>query len=247
MATQVLLWLRASCLALGALAGAACATELAVLSLAGQRLTIVIEGQQAGTHRDANGYTSYAMADTALDDLIAGVAEAAIASGRPSTQVTKLRARDRAAVAINEGWARADSAELRAIVALVAREMRTGPGARVLLVLPYRTEPELASYAGYRGTGNVAGLGYYVGWGPVNRSVTPGFLGVFANLQLVLADVDTGGILAHERAVAGETFAATLPASPWEALSADAKVAALAALLRREIERGVRAMIGSAG
>jgi hypothetical protein len=240
-------WLGALCLVLGAFAGAASATDLAVLSLAGQRLTIVIERSQTGTHLDANDITSQPLAGATLDEFIAGVAEAAIVAERANTQVTKWRAPEGGADAIGEGWVREGSAELRAVVERVAREAGARPGAQVLLVLPYRTEPELASYAGYRGTGRVAGLGFYVGWGVVNRNVTPGFLGVFANLQLALVDADTGRIVAHERVVAGETFAATLPASPWETLSADAKVAALTALVRREIERGVRALLASAG
>lgn len=247
MAKRALRLLRMSCLALGAVAGVACGEDLAVLSLVGKRLTIVVEGQQVGTHLDGNVYTSVPLVDATLDDLVVGVAEAAIKSARPDASVTRLRAHDRAARTIGEGWMPANSAELQAIVSLVALELRPAPGTRLLLVLPYRTEPELASYSGYRGTGSAAGLGFYVGWGPVNRSLISGFLGVFANLQLVLVDMGTGGIVAQERAVVGEVHSAATSTAPWDALSAEAKIAALTTLLRREIERGVRAMLGSAG
>jgi hypothetical protein len=104
----------------------------------------------------------------------------------------------------------------------------------------------------YRGTGKVAGLGFYVDpWTRLKRSDTMessrGFLGVFTHFQLVLINLQSNAIEAHERVVVGTTYSAARAEdrTPWNALSPAQKIRALESLMKREIERLLPAMLSS--
>jgi hypothetical protein len=74
-----------------------------------------------------------------------------------------------------------------------------------------------------------------------------GFLGVFANFQLVLINLQTSVIEAQERAVVGTTVAASRAPdkTAWNALSQQEKMRALQFLIKREIERALPSMLGA--
>ena len=103
-----------------------------------------------------------------------------------------------------------------------------------------------------RGSGKVAGLGFYVD--PMTRmrssrtlESAPGFLGVFAHFQLVMINLQSGAIEAHQRVVVGTTYAAAdaPDRTPWNALSSTGKTRALASLMRGGIERWLPGMLTS--
>jgi hypothetical protein len=239
--------LRAACVLWALSAPPLHAADLVVVSLVGTRLTVVTPGLQTGTHLDPNEYTVVALPEPTFDDTATEAAKNAVRAMRPAANVVGLRAEPLAGDAAKGAWLRADAPELRSIVERARREAGIVPGAQLLAVLPYRDAVTLASYSGYRGQGTVAGLGFYVGGGPVNRDPIPGFLGVFANMQLVLVDLGSSAILAQRPVVAGETYSAARWHGVWDALPGARRGEALAELLRREIGRALPAMIAVGG
>ncbi len=233
-------------LALAACAGNAMAAETyQVLSLVGDHLTIARQGTQVGSHLDPDDYLTIPVAENAFDDLAVVAAEGAIRKARPGAAVTMLRAK-RSIYAIGDGLMKPDSEQAKALVAWVAKAAPPAPDSRLLLILPYRAEPQFLTYRGYRGSGSVAGLGLYIGGATVDREPIPGFLGVFANLQLVLLDPKTGAVLAQQPVIAGSAYSAAMSKGTWDALDGEAKYAALKTLTQGEIERRVPEMVGSA-
>ncbi len=122
----------------------------------------------------------------------------------------------------------------------------------MLLITPYLDQPELKTDRDYRGTGKVAGLGFYLDTVTrFKRSDTMetgrGFLGVFAHFQLVLINAQNNAIAAHERVVVGTTYSAARAEdrTPWNALTQAQKATALESLMKRGIERSLPGMLSS--
>jgi hypothetical protein len=194
------------------------------------------------------------VADPALDDFSARAADAMIAKTRPAASVTRLRATDPSLYTMRSSWLDGDAIDVKALVALVAQLAPISPeNARLLLIAPYRDELELQTDRAYFGKGiKVAGLGFYVDRrtrmfdaDTLNSAV--GFLGVFANFQLVLINLQTSVVEAQERAVVGTTVAASRAPdkTAWNALSQQEKMRALQFLIKREIERALPSMLGA--
>jgi hypothetical protein len=236
--------------ALAGWAGVARAAEsYIVMSLIGDRITIVSAGPVTGTHLDANTYEVVRLPGAGFDDWVANVTEGAVRRARPGAQVTMLRVSDRSIYGIGSTGDEANVPSLQTLVANVAKHVPAVPDSRVVLVAPLRAEPELLAYEGYLGHGNVAGLGFYVGFMPINRSWLTGFLGTFANFQLVLYDPRSERIEARERITVGNAVSAaeSPDGSAWNALSPERKDAALQALLQAEIERRIPALLAARG
>jgi hypothetical protein len=244
--------LRLLCLLCVAWTGAAFADTYLVLSLIGDRITVVTAETQLGKNIDRSRQEIMPLAGSGLDDFAAQVADATIAKVRPSAAVATLRA-DPSLYTLRNAWVDTDTIEVQALVSLVAKLLPTATDAHLLLIAPRRDELELKTDRAYRGNGTkVAGLGFYVDrktrmfdTDTLNSAV--GFLGVFAHFQLVLINLQTSVVEAQERAIVGTTFAASRApdATAWNALSQQEKIKTLEFLIKREIERLLPSMLGS--
>jgi hypothetical protein len=236
-------WL-ALCLAFVVSSTVAAADNYVVMSLLGDRLTFIVSEKQVGSHLDLNQKEVVAVKDRSLDDFASRVADAAIEKARPSASVTMLRANDPALYVMRNSWLDTEGGDVRTLASIVVKFVSSSTDARLLLIAPYRAELELRSDRGYPFTGSkIAGLGFYSGVGNqastgsyATKEEAPAFLGIFANFQLLLINLQTNAIEAHERVVVGDTF-------PADALSPTQKVEALRNLMQREIERAVPAVL----
>jgi hypothetical protein len=238
-------------LALGAWTGEGLAETYAILSLVGDHITVIGQGQQTGSHMDQNRRQVVQLPDAALDNFSVQVAGATIRNVRPDSSVIAFRAKDPALYALRDSWRDADITQVAELMALVADQIPPSSDGHLLLITPYLNEIELRTDRDYRGTGKAAGLGLYLDPSTRMRSHTGdqgvGFLGVFANFQLILVNLQSKAIEAQERVVAGTTYAAAQAAdrTPWNALSPADKIKALEFLVKRGIERVLPAMLGS--
>ncbi len=238
---------RVLCLACLAWSGAACADAYLVLSLVGDHLTTVIEVPQGDSRVDTNGYEVAPLSGHPLDDFVVGTTGAAIEAAAPGASVTLLRASDPSLYASADGWVDVDAAQIQQLVSFVAKAVPTASNARLLLIAPYRAQPSFKIGGADRGTGSVAGLGFYVGGGNVDTDPTPGFLGVFAHFQLLLIDVQSLAVANRQPVVVGKAYpAADAPdKTAWDALTMPRKIAALQELTQNEIRRLIPGMVGS--
>lgn len=246
--------LRLCCLVLVFCAGAALADDYLILSLVGDHLTIITAASQVGSHLAPNRPQVVPLKDSQFDDFAVRTAADMIKNALPAASVTMLRAKDPDLYKMRDGWVDADSIDVRGLVTLVVKLFSPPAGSHLLLIAPYRDELQLQTDRGYLGGGfKSAGLGFYVDGstrmfdsGTLDSAV--GFLGVFTNFQLVLINLQNNAIEAQQRVVVGATFpAANAPdKTPWNALSAEKKIAALQFLLKRETDRLLPGMLGSA-
>ena len=223
-----------------------------VISLVGDRLTIFAAEQQAGSHMATTGKAQVVpLKDSQFDDFAVRTAGAVIGKALPNATVTLLRAKDPELYKMRNAWLDADSIDVRGLVDLVKRLFEPPPDSHLLLITPYRDELQLATDRAYYGGGTKgAGLGFYVdGATQMHDGSTTGtgFLGVFTNFQIVLINLQDNAVEAQERVVVGTTFAAASAPdkTPWNALSADRKVAALQSLMKTEIDRSLPGMLSA--
>jgi hypothetical protein len=233
-------------------AGAAIAHTYVILSLVGDHVTVVSESGQTGSRFDQNKYEVMPLSEPVLDDFAVRVADAVIGKARPDASVITLRAGDPALYALRDSWLATEFIEVKALLSQLAKQFPPTPDTHLLLIAPFRAEPELKSDRYYLGTGKVAGLGFYLNaWTRIRRSDTResarGFLGVFAHFQLVLINLQTGAIEAQEHAVVGTIRAAARAEdrTPWNALSDAEKNKVLQSLMKGEIERLLPGMLGA--
>ena len=244
-------WLRLLCVALVVWSGVAAAQEYLILSLVGDRLTVVGAERQVGSNLDRNRQQVVTLNDQSLDDFAVRVADAMIRKARPSATVKMLRASDPALYSMRDTWLESDSINAQTLVSIVAKLSPPSPDTRLLLIAPHRDELDLRTDRSHIFTGSkIAGLGFYVDQQRRLRSDTEsgrGLLGLFANFQLVLINLQTSAIEAHEQIAVGTTRAASRAAdkNPWNAISAEEKINVLQGLMKREIERALPGMLSS--
>lgn len=245
--------LRLWCLAVVVWAGAAAAENFLILSLVGDQLTIITAASRVGSRLPLGNREVVQLKGTHLDDFAVGAAAAVIEKVLPGASVAKVRATDPSLYKMRNAWVDADSIGVRELVALVARLFSPPADSHLLLITPYSDELELRTDRSYLGSGTkAAGLGFYVDGtkamfdtGTLDSAV--GFLGIFANFQIVLIDLQANAIETQRRIVIGTTVAAARAPDkvPWNALSADQKIAALQFLMKGEIDRVLGGMLGS--
>ncbi len=239
--------------ALAAWAGDAIAETYVILSLVGDQLTIVTQRATTGTHLDMNGYQRVQNADPALDDFAAKVADAVIARERPDAGSVTIRAADAGVYKIRDSWVDADLTGVGELVSDIKGKLPPITDARLLLITPYRDQPKLLTTKSELGTGKVSGLGFYVdtdtwmGISETNQQKARGYLGLFANFQLVLIDLESGKVAGQERVVLGTTrSSAQAPdRTSWNALTAAQKMRVLMSLMKQGIEQSLPGMLGS--
>ena len=245
-------WAVAAGLVFVAWTAAARADTYLIISLVGDHLTIVKPTQSVGSHADANRYETVPLGSSEFDDFAVRTAGAVVSKVRPSDKVEMLRAVDPTLRKMSGSWLDADSVNVRDLVTLVADLFKPPSDSHLLLIAPYRDQLQLKTDREYRGgEAKAAGLGFYVDGSTrmfgekLNSGV--GFLGVFTNFQLLLIDLQSSVVEARQRVVVGTTFAAAdaPDKTPWNALTAEKKVATLQYLMKRETERLLPEMLSS--
>ena len=242
------------CLAVVFWSAAAPADTFLILSLVGDRLTIVTPRSQVGSHLEPGGTDVIPLKDTELDDSAVGSAADTIKKARPAASVTMLRAKDPRLYKIRDGWVDADSVDIQKLTTLVTTLFSPPVDSHLLLITPYRDNLQLKTDRSYLGGGSkAAGLGFYVDnytrmFDTNSLNSGPVFLGTFANFRLVLINLDNNAIVAQRRATVGTTYPAVVAPdkTAWNALSGDKKVASLQWLMKGEMNRLLPDMLTSA-
>jgi hypothetical protein len=222
-----------------------------ILSLIGDRLTVVGAERQVGSNLDRNTQQVVKLDDHSLDDFAVRTSDVAIRKLRPSASTAMLRASDPALYSLRDNWLEADSVNTQALLSIVGRLAPPAADARLLLIAPRRDELDLRMADFHLFTGSkIAGLGFYVDQKTYVRSRTEagqGLFAVFANFQLLLINLQTGAIDAYRKVATGTTFASSQAPdkTTWNAISAERKLQVLQFLIKREIDGALPELLSS--
>jgi predicted Fe-S protein YdhL (DUF1289 family) len=228
------------------------AQQYVVLSLIGDHITIVGEGPQTGSRLDQNRYQVIKQVDPQFDDFAVSIADAVLAKAEPTASVVTLRVNDPKLYALRDSWLDTEAVGARELLDLIGNGIPPAPDSHLLLITSSLRQPDMRTGHGYRGTGKVAGLGFYLDTlTMIRRSDTQessrGYLGVFANFQLVLVNLQTNAIEGRERIALGTTrsSARAEDRTSWNALTPEQKSQVLQSLIKKGIEGSLPRMLSS--
>jgi hypothetical protein len=213
----------------------------AVLSLIGDRLTVVGYVRKVGSAHDTNDQEIVPLNDTVLDTDALRAAESALRKADPGAPVSLLFAASRKQYENHQALFDGDKAVLPEDIVAPARS--TG-ATHLVLITKLRAQASFEYSSGTRtGSGWLEGVGFYIDRvaRTMNRSTGQHGLGylapyVYANVSLV--DLATNEVVGSHRITASRLISAAQSedaANPWESLTPKQKTD----VLRRLIHDGV--------
>lgn len=228
-------------LVLGARAArAADAQRYAVISLLGDRITLVYAAAVTGSHLDRNRRRELPDATGSFDTAALAATERAIARTGGGAQVSLLALPPSPAHQQGEAFVEGPAISLPS--SLVDALDKTA-ATRVLLLTKLRAPAHIRLRDVAVGVGQLQGLGYYVDRSIDIRSVQTGNTGegmlvAYAYLQLTLADAQNGQVLRRRAVRATQVYpVAARPevSDPWDLLDAPQKAERLRRLLEQQL------------
>ena len=222
--------------ALGLPAAAQCETY-AVVPLVGRQLTLVFADRPTANNLDRNQYQYVPVAEPVFDDAVHATVDRLVRARRATDATLIVR------VATDAAPEEAATREhVTKIINAVAPKAVDAGAMRLVVVAPYRAAPMLALEQGHVGTGTVGGIGLYSnrfqgGHLADAAAIDRGFLGVFANVRVLVVDARTAAVLAEDVARTGVAYGAAgaKDDNPLNALTSQQKVEQLQDLLAKAI------------
>jgi hypothetical protein len=221
----------------------------AVMSLVGDKLTIVHPRMHTGSHLDTNDRQEFALPDDSLDGVAARAVGAALQRLKPGAQTKLYTTRDTKLFALQEALIDAD--DMSGPLAQSLKELLAqSKASHFVLVTKYRADARMQLLDGNAGNGRLAGLGFYVDrhirlesstTGESNR----GFLAPYAYVRVTLLDAATLRPL-RQAAVAESQVVSTLGTKAqhaWDVLDSKQKVSALHGVLTRAVDDAVEQLL----
>jgi hypothetical protein len=222
--------------------------RIAVVSLIGDRLSIVTWLASTGSNLPSNAQEVVPVRDIVFDRSALLAAKAAILAAEPTATAALLAFSGEEAYA-DQGAMLVD----RRFVAppWLAAELSREKASHLLLLTRLRSEAHFEIDGGHVGEGRIEGLGFYLDYRkrifdfPL-RATGTGFIAPFANFQISLIDLTTMAVLAQQPVTSGYLLSAARDmqgGNPWQAMTSPAKIAAIAGLLKERIAQAVPALL----
>lgn len=225
----------------------------AVMSIIGDKITLVGQRQSVGSNLDQNERRVIAISAPALDNSALLAVDDVVKRLQPKAVTALLASRDPKLFALQDQPLDkpGDAAESVAAVKTLLQQTKA---TRLILVAPYRAEARFQLQDSFIGSGKISGLGFYVDNITRIKLVNSGesgegYLAPYAYISVSLIDADTmvtlrRQLLTESRLV--PTSAAKNATLPWDALTNDQKVEMLQALIRRGINRAIPELLSGA-
>lgn len=237
----------AAVLAGGALGRAVAATTLpryAVLSLIGDKITLVGYNPAVRGRLDQNERLEVAMPNRNLDRSALFAVEDALGRAEPGAKALLLAAND-ATLYARQDELFGSPEQARALLTDIRKLLPADAPERLLLITKHRAEARLRLTDGHFGSGSLRGLGFYVDNVTEMRDVNSGiaatgFISSFAYLRVSLVDVRSLTILrddAGKESVMATAAGQSDVTRPWDALSPEQKARYLETAIQRAIDQ----------
>lgn len=228
-----------------ACAQAATSASYAVLSVIGDKMTVVAFRTPTASNLDRNERAEIP-ARQAFDRTALLVADDAIMAARPEARVILLQSNDPALFALQaESLGQSGAAE-PAWETLRALLKQTG-ATRLLLVSKYRADARLRSRDSYIGTGKLAGIGFYLDELMEMTQYTTGesnqgFIAPYVYVTVSLLDTQQMRLIRRRDVMESQVVSLGNRGSAtraWEAMTTEAKVNSLQSLIRAAVSGAV--------
>lgn len=217
-------------------------SRVALLSLIGKDLQVVVFQPGTGSHLDRNQKQNWTLSSPIYDQQALGLLQAALKKSHPQAQALSY------AGDLPEAFSRpssiVDSEQLKLPDDLLAA-LREDKAEQLLLLTRRRHESFLKTAKGHVGDGMLEGMGFYVdNHKRMRRSDTnevgQGFLAPYVYLRLSLIDLGTNKVLKQRDIITSTTLSSARSKdgfSPWDVLSSEEKLLTLSKILNRELTK----------
>ena len=220
----------------------------AVLSLIGDKLSIVVAQSQTGTRVDANRRETLSISEDVFDTMAVSATAAAVRKLRPSAELAALNTRS--AVLFEKQRTLFEESGNTIAIPEPIRAALKNQNATHLFLITKRIDEAAAEFSSGTtdGKGKLEGLGFYLDGSiatvdGASGNAGQGFIAPFAYMNVMLIDLATSKIIKKQKITSSWPVSAGVAAtdigSPWAALSSAEKVRLVNELIRREIMRVV--------
>lgn len=244
--------LRRRCLVFAAIAAAFSgpahaqpAPTYAVLSLSGDRLSMVIPGMNTGTRLDPNVREVFKMPDDSLDVIAVEAAELAIKKIQPAAEVELYVTRDpRIFSAVSQDRDDGATTEVPALLAVLQKVLAGSRATHLLLISKHRADVHF-HLVETRIRAKLHGVGYFIDEDYRTSNVETrrrsiGYVAPYASLKVQQIDLRTQVVVREVPTQDSELHPTPEgTASAWAGMSGDDKYAAVRRVIERAVADGV--------
>ena len=236
----------AAALLAGTAANAQTSPSYAIMSMIGDKMTLVIHQIGTGSRLNANRRVDMPMPDDTLDGIAAFAADDAIKRLQPGAKTSLFVTRDPKLLALQDKLADS-TGNLETLAQQLKDLVASANATHLLLISKYRADARLRLVDGSIGGGRLTGLGFYVDQETriVDRETGragTGFISPYAYLSVTLFDMTQMRLLRREAATESDVVSPGDSASavvPWDALTSQQKVDAIKRVTQRAIDAAV--------
>lgn len=235
---------------------AAAAPVVAILSLIGDRLDIIVRRTQTGTHIDNNLRDAVPIAEPVFDNSAVVAAAKAIQRVSPKTELAAINTRS-ATLFDKQRSLFTENNGVMSLPDAIRDAVRAQGAGKLVLILKHRDDASFQFATGTRdGAGKLEGLGFYVDGTWETRTFDPeaatyrigqGFIAPYAYISVTLIDFPSGIIRGRKSMTASSMVGAGRAerdiGEPWKALSSAEKVRLVNRLVEREVSAAVTALV----
>ena len=227
---------------------AAAPRRIAVISLLGNTINVVIQTSVTGTHLDRNGRESFTVPGNLFDLAALGAANEALTQADPKAAVIPLKLPSAEMFGDTGKLFEAGKFVMPAALAPVLKQVNAS---HLLVIARYRAPTKVLTLRESLGSGSLEGLGYYVDYQQVIRRDDTderrvGFLAPYTYVKLWLVEAGSGAVVAERPVAIAESMMTRRPegiADPWEALTSIEKVTVLRDQLTERVKAAVPVLL----
>jgi hypothetical protein len=223
----------------------------AILSLVGDRLTLVAHTQQTGTSFGSERHSTVKVAGPALEKSVLFAADTAVRAGAPQAKTTLLLTQSPEIYESQMGLVDPDvtiEPMLPAVMPLVSPSKAT----HLILVTKVRYDAQVVIRTGNVAFGKLDGIGFYIDTDRPMRNVQTGeeyrgLIAPYAHFRASLIDLRSNRLVKQEIVHVAAILPATAGIGAWDDIPPQQKIAALTALVGQEVQRAVGHLLESTG
>lgn len=226
-------------------ASAAEARTYAVLSLAADKMTIVIPRMTTGSYTDRNLRNVYPMPDDSMDVAAVQAAEAAIKRHQPAAAVELFVTREPKIFAAQEEAAESMTDAAPRLLDALGQVLTQTKATHLLLIAKGRAGADFQLKSSTIGIGKISGIGFYVDESvklvdTKTQERRRGYVAPFAVLKVQLIDMKARRTLKEATVDSSDLYSGKLDArSAWDTLSPAEKTRALQSVIEEAAGDGV--------
>lgn len=219
------------------------ANTFAILSLLGDRLTVVSHVSQTGTNFGSERRNVVKLTTPAFDHAVLQAAESAVKAAMPDAKTVLLVARDPAVYDAQSEAIEVDQ-PITALLPRIDSLVAPAHASRLILITKIRYDAEVVIRTGNIAFGKLDGLGFYVDTNRPMANVKTGdtyrgLVAPYAYFRVSLVDLAANRVIAEQSVHLGVALASHAGVGTWEEITPQEKMNALQSLLREQVSRSV--------